>query len=644
MVTRTPPAKSRLDTPITSDWLQELRFTVISTKKQLLHLEEKSNASFHRIEQLVRSLTPASTLAWQADPKVGKKQNGCEGIRYSASSQPEPLNPETEPLNPEDTFVYCPDPFTTEMQNSCEDKKLSTTLLQEAFPAVKKQSKKVCPPITPARGDQIVMATPIAPNPPSEQPVPMLGPDSFSAKVKKENGPKHKWMTEDHHLDVTHVKVKENTSLSEVFMYDTNLESDIYRVEDRYNHSIWADILLSSWFTHLTTVVVACNVIYLGIDSEWNHVSNVYDAAWPFLLSTQLFCTFFTTEIVIRFFAFAKKKDCLQDGWFTFDLFLVATMIFEIWMLMPLLFYISDSHETMHVPTQPLRMLRLLKLTRMARLMQAFPELIVMIKALLSSLRAIASSMILIGLMSYVWGIFLHSLFRDEKEFNKQLLEDYDYTFTSMMDCIWVLLFSGTLMLDNTAPFAKALLFSDNFARVVGGFAFILYLFLSALLILQMLVGVLCDVLSQLGHDRHESEAILLLKQELLGDLRKVQDERGNISKVSLKEVLESPASKATLKKLKINRPFLINIANLMFHEESSVVPVKTILELMLMCKGDKHVNVSIISSALCFLTNEIHGLKEFFGEPPEEGEENDVKEFKLQHSHSSVCFFDGTD
>merc|ERR1740133_961240 len=96
-------------------------------------------------------------------------------------------------------------------------------------------------------------------------------------------------------------------------------------------------------------------------------------------------------------------------------------MILDTWILMPTLFVIGGE---MKIPTQPLRMLRLFKLTRMARLMQAFPELVTMIKGLVRSLRAITSSMILIGLMVYVWAIMMHMLMKDEKEFNNTLWEE----------------------------------------------------------------------------------------------------------------------------------------------------------------------------------------------------------------------------
>merc|ERR1719331_3717350 len=122
-------------------------------------------------------------------------------------------------------------------------------------------------------------------------------------------------------------------------------------------------------------------------------------------------------------------------------------MILDIWVLMPLLKILSGGGGEVTIPTQPLRMLRLFKLTRMARLMKAFPELVTMVKGLVRSLRAISSSMILVGLMVYVWAIMMHMLMKEEEEWNEALWEDQYLSFATITKCMWTLLMDGTLML-----------------------------------------------------------------------------------------------------------------------------------------------------------------------------------------------------
>jgi len=317
---------------------------------------------------------------------------------------------------------------------------------------------------------------------------------------------------------------------------------------------------------------------------------------------------YFTWELLTRLFAFEHKRDCLQDGWFKFDAFLVSTMVLDIWVLMPILQIIGGG---VTIPTQPLRMLRLFKLTRMARLMQAFPELVTMIKGLVRSLRAISSSMILIGLMVYVWAIMMHMLLKEEYEFNEKLWRENLLGFATMTQCIWTLLMDGTLMLDNSAPLMTSLLFSDKMNFILAGVGFMTYALLSAMLILQMLIGVLCDVVSRVGSEQRDSIAIGLVKQELLHAFERFDNGNGKVNQDQLLEVMNEPFSKALLKKLNINRLFLLQLQKVMFVRHDSLVTIKSVLELMVMCRGDNATTVESLSGGLLSVIREISELKQ---------------------------------
>merc|ERR1719364_44936 len=104
-------------------------------------------------------------------------------------------------------------------------------------------------------------------------------------------------------------------------------------------------------------------------------------------------------------------------------------MILDQWIIMTIMKLMQGDTEV-KIPVQPFRMLRLFKLTRMARLMKAFPELVTMIKGLLRSLRAIASSGVLVGLMVYTWAILIHMLLKGDHAFNSHVKEELGYEFT----------------------------------------------------------------------------------------------------------------------------------------------------------------------------------------------------------------------
>merc|ERR1719198_2818302 len=98
----------------------------------------------------------------------------------------------------------------------------------------------------------------------------------------------------------------------------------------------------------------------------------------------------------------------------------------------------------------------------------------------------------------------MHMLLKEEIEFNERLWKENMLGFRTMTLCMWTLLMDGTLMLDNSAPLMTELLFSDQFHFVLAGSIFLAYALLSAMLILQMLIGVLCDVVSKVGAEQDE--------------------------------------------------------------------------------------------------------------------------------------------
>jgi hypothetical protein len=228
-----------------------------------------------------------------------------------------------------------------------------------------------------------------------------------------------------------------------------------------------------------------------------------------------------------------------------------------------------------------------------------------MIKGLVRSLRAIGSTAVLLSLMVYTWAIFIHMLLKDDDKYNEEIKKAYDYEFTMILDCVWTLLMAGTLMLDNAAPVMTALIMSPKNSQVLAGIAFLTYAFLSALLILQ-LIGVLCDVVSGVAQERKDADTIALVRQEMLADLLKFDGSDGKVSKDEMFQLVEGPKSRALMKKLNINRLFMLQMAALMYPNQNSHVPIRTVLDLMVMCKGDNTATVQIIASSLCYLSNEM--------------------------------------
>merc|ERR1711976_541894 len=119
-------------------------------------------------------------------------------------------------------------------------------------------------------------------------------------------------------------------------------------------------------------------------DTDCNAAPQLLLAETKFQFAEHAFCFYFTLELMIRFLSFAEKKFCTKDGWFMFDSFLVATMIFETW-VMTLYTASLAGDMTGGANGSFLRIIRLVRLTRMARMvriLRSFPELIILIRGI----------------------------------------------------------------------------------------------------------------------------------------------------------------------------------------------------------------------------------------------------------------------
>jgi len=421
----------------------------------------------------------------------------------------------------------------------------------------------------------------------------------------------HVQVGEDAEVDmlVMQIQLEEKASFGDVMgRSQKDLSKPSYDVQNFYwETGVFQRLARSSAFEKLSHVMICLNAVYIGIEADHGEVNSIYDADLFYQLCTQVFCFFFTLELFIRFMAFKIKRDCLTDGWIRLDLLLVSTMIVDIWIIHVV---IKHSGDGTRLQTQPLRILRLLKLTRMARLMRAFPELVMMIKGLTRSLRAVSSSLLLITLMIYVWGIVMHMLLQNEHEFNDRLWRKYQLGFQSVRLCMWTLFVNGTLMLDNTGPIMTELVWSSEIRFRTAGILFILYGVLTSLLILQSLIGVLCDVVSQVRAEERDAMAIGLVKQELLGDLLKFDGGDGGISQQELYTVMNNPNTKALMKKLHIDPIFLFEIQKTLFTSHTAQIPITECLELMIMCQGTNSTTVEAMGRGLLAVIREITLVK----------------------------------
>jgi hypothetical protein len=271
-------------------------------------------------------------------------------------------------------------------------------------------------------------------------------------------------------------------------------------------------------------------------------------------------------------------------------------MILETWIMAPVVHFVS-SGGGVPVPVQPLRLLRLLRLTRMARLMRSLPELVTMTKGMKVASRAVLSSLLMVALMIYTFSIVLNLFLKEELTVNTKLKDATMRSFVTIPHTMWTLLMDGTFM-DSTGTVLSELLFSGKPGCWLSAVVFMVFILFSAITVMNMLIGVLCEVVSAVAQGEKDDAAIRLAKESILLDLKKFDNGDNTISKSNLMQVFKDKQSRAVLKSLNIDRLFLLELQQMLFPKDDSVVSIKVIMELMLMCRGDLAVTVQHIASA----------------------------------------------
>jgi len=264
----------------------------------------------------------------------------------------------------------------------------------------------------------------------------------------------------------------------------------------------------------------------------------------------------------------------------------------ETWVF-PVIFSIIGGSLTL--PTAPLRLLRLMRLSRLVRLIKNLPELLTMFKGMFVASRAVGASMLMVLLLLYVFGIIIHMGLSSEEG-----LEDL---FGSLPRCMWTLLIQGTFM-DDVGATLTDLLDRGKLNTVLSTCVFLLFILLSATTVMNMLIGVLCEVVSKVAQSEQDEAAITAMKETILVELKTFDDD-GNcmISKAELEQVMSSPRAISVLRSIEVDTDCLETLKQMLFwnRPDGAEVHIERIMELLLNYRGNLHTTVKHLVDAQAF-------------------------------------------
>lgn len=332
-------------------------------------------------------------------------------------------------------------------------------------------------------------------------------------------------------------------------------------------------IVASGAFMLAQMSAILLNTVVIGLDTEFNGDGASNEAQLVFAVIDNMFCLFFTAEIILRFGAMKKQPTCckalakiVKHRWFAFDFFLVFIMVIETW-LMPLCFFLAktDNQEQDLSQLTLLRLLRLLRLSRIgriARLLTVFPEVFIMVKSILAATRAVMCTFGLLFLITYIFAI----IFKSRAEGS-----EIEHMFSSLPGSMWQLLLNGALM-DNLGDCIDEI-YQEDWALA---FVFMFFVFLSNFTVLNMLIGVICEVANDVSlkeRERAQSKALtsdfkdILVCFDLDGD--------GSISIEEFGQLLNNPDVREMLERHEIDYNMLLTLKNTLFVDKEATAAAK---------------------------------------------------------------------
>lgn len=321
-------------------------------------------------------------------------------------------------------------------------------------------------------------------------------------------------------------------------------------------------------FETLTLLVISINAIWIAVDTDMNPEPVLTEAHPVFQIAEHLFCIFFSFEISVRYMAYRRKRDCFRDAWFVFDAALCTLMVFETWImsLLGLLILSSGSQNMADIPGfQLLRMVRMLRIVRVTRLVRAMPELLILIKGITLAARSVFFTFCLLAVIIYIFAVAFRQL---TAESDDPVVELYFRSVPYTMKALFVY-----AIIPDMAPFL------DNIGamHIALGLLAMFFVILSTITVMNMLIGVLVEVVTVVSAVEKEGLKVTFVKQQLLKMLQdlnfiQLKDEPSAecdfvITRREFEKLLTVPEAAKVMKDVGVDPVSLVDHADFMFKD-----------------------------------------------------------------------------
>jgi len=264
--------------------------------------------------------------------------------------------------------------------------------------------------------------------------------------------------------------------------------------------------------------------------------------------------------------------------------------VLETWIFSVMLYILPNPPNTSAVAGIG-RMFRLLRLARISKLMQIIPELVTMVKGMIAALRAVHAALLILLLLVYVTSLIMNALVGGEEE-----LQEY---FPTVRDAMITLIVQG-IFLDEITGLVRSLI---SAGEVLATFVFAVFVLLSALTVMNMLIGVLCQVVLDVSAQEKEQHVKTQIRDTLLVMLQELDDDKsGEISKSEFQSVFNDPQAIAVMKSIQVDTQHLMDLSEMLYEKEDSTLPISVIMHIVLTLRGERTVTMDDLGKAQNFV------------------------------------------
>jgi len=268
------------------------------------------------------------------------------------------------------------------------------------------------------------------------------------------------------------------------------------------------------------------------------------------------FVALFTIEIVVRATALQTFRRAIRDRWFVFDSVLVITMIMEIWVL-TIFGLIMGNQETSSVGTlSMIRILRAIRVTRVARICQFFPELRTMVAGMLGGVRSVMLTYVILVVVTYTFAVFLRQLGISrgwgEEHFGTVPRSFYTLLFVSLFP-------DNAFLMDQILEDSK-----------FGAALYYFFLLLTAVTIMNMLIGILCDNVFQVSDKQKKKRNVEKMSKVLKSVILSMDKDSDRIvTKNEFVSILDNPMALQMLTDIGVDVDMLVSEADFIYSSET---------------------------------------------------------------------------